>query len=161
MSIFPGISLTFFSVYIHFTAENNFGGGQPYFFNISTINLWLELLNALTSSANICNIVLIVKLPSWHTTPGVDPNWYFAPCFLVVLNNLVHRMLLNIFDLISISVTPLHLLGSLRSEKNYFYLLFVFVYYRLMLHGTIFFLLFMSGNFIGVFFLERWRRSPP
>ena len=32
------------------------------------------------------------------------------------------------------------------------YLPFVLVYYRLMLHGTIFFILFISGNCIGILF---------
>ena len=33
-------------------------------------------------------------------------------------------------------------------------ILFVFVYYRLMLHGIIFFIFFVSGNFIGILFGE-------
>ena len=33
-----------------------------------------------------------------------------------------------------------------------FCLPFVLAYYRLMLHGTIIFILFMSGNYIGIFF---------
>ena len=42
MSIFPSISLTLLSVYILLVAEH-FLGGKPYFFNISTINFWLEV----------------------------------------------------------------------------------------------------------------------
>ena len=125
MSIFPIISLTLLSVYIILIAEHNLGG-QPYFFSISTISLWLEVSNALTRSKNItnvgrlwlyrrCNIFLIVKLLCWHPTSGMEKNCYFTPCFLIILNNLVHRILMNIFDPISISVSPLHLLGSPRS----------------------------------------------
>ena len=55
MSIFPSIILTFLSVYILLIAEHNLGG-QPYFFNISTISLWLEVLNALTRSEKITNV---------------------------------------------------------------------------------------------------------
>ena len=45
MSIFPSISLIFLSVYILLIAEHNLGG-QPYFFNISTISLWLGHLSS-------------------------------------------------------------------------------------------------------------------
>ena len=86
---------------------------------------WFDVSNVLTRSANIthvgrlwlcrkCNIVFIIKLPSWQPTHGVDPNWYLTPCASIILKNLVHKMLLNCFEPISMSVTPLHLLGSLR-----------------------------------------------
>ena len=74
MSIFPSISLNLLSMYILLITEHNLGG-QRYFFNISTISLWLEVSNALTKSANIanvgrlllyfrCNIVLIMNMSS-------------------------------------------------------------------------------------------------
>ena len=55
ISIFLSISLTLLSVYILLIAEHNFGG-QPYFFNISTISSWFEVSNALTRSANMMNV---------------------------------------------------------------------------------------------------------
>ena len=55
MSIFPIINLTLLSVYILLITEHNLGG-ELYFFNIYTINLWLEVSNALTRSANMTNI---------------------------------------------------------------------------------------------------------
>ena len=54
-------------------------------------------------------------MPSWHPTPGEDPNWYLTPCFLIILNNRLQIKLLNTFAQISIRFTPLHLLGSDRS----------------------------------------------
>ena len=59
-------------------------------------------------------MVYIVKVPSWHPTPGEEPNWYLTPCFLIILNNLLQIRLLNALDPMSISFTPLHLLGSER-----------------------------------------------
>ena len=55
MSIFTSISITLLSGYILLISENNLGG-QPYFFNIPTIILWLEVSNALTRSENITNV---------------------------------------------------------------------------------------------------------
>ena len=87
---------------------------------------WFEVSNALTRSANStqvvklwlrrrCSIVLIVKLSSWHPTPGVEPNWYLTPCLSIILNNRVHRMLLMILDPMSMRVNPRHLFGSEKS----------------------------------------------
>ena len=38
--------------------------------------------------------------------------------------------------------------------------MFFFVYYRLMLHGTIFLSFFRVGSLHWHIFLEKWRRSP-
>ena len=124
VSIFPMISLTLLLLCILSISEQNFCE-QLYFCNILTMRIWFQVSKALTRLANIThvgrlwlfhkyNIVFIVKLPSWHPTPGVDPNWYLTPCSSIILNNLVHKMLLKIFKPRSMSVTPLSLLGSLR-----------------------------------------------
>ena len=62
-----------------------------------------------------CNKVFKVKLTSWHTTTVVEPNWYLTTCVFMILNTRPHRMILNIFVLMSIRVTPLHFLGSHKS----------------------------------------------
>ena len=61
------------------------------------------------------SIVLVVKVMSWHPTPGEDPNWYLTPCFLNILKNCLQIKLPNTLDPISIRLNPLHLLGSYRS----------------------------------------------
>ena len=43
-------------------------------------------------------------------------------------------------------------MDTILDTKTKLCLLLVFVYYQLILHGTIFFLLFMSCNFIGILF---------
>ena len=43
-------------------------------------------------------------------------------------------------------------MDTILDKKKFFCLLFVLVYYQLMLDGIIFFILFMSGNFIGILF---------
>ena len=43
-------------------------------------------------------------------------------------------------------------MDTILDKKKYFCLPFVLVYYRLMLHGTIFLPLFVSGNCIGLYF---------
>ena len=125
VSILPIINLALLLLYIRLIAEHSFGG-QPYLRIISIKMMWFKVSKALTRSANMthvgrlwlwrkCSIALIVKLTSWHPTPGVEPNWYLTPCSLMMWNNRVHRIELNIFEPRSISVTPRHLLGSLRS----------------------------------------------
>ena len=56
--------------------------------------------------------VFIVNVPYWHPTPGEDPNWYFTPCVLIILNSILHRRLLKILLPMSIRLTHLHLLWS-------------------------------------------------
>ena len=55
MFLFPITNLTLLSAYILLISENNLGG-QPYFFNISTISLWLEVSKAFEISVNITNV---------------------------------------------------------------------------------------------------------
>ena len=55
MSIFHMINLTLLSMYILLISEHNLGG-QPYFLNISTIGLWLEVSKVFTRSENITNV---------------------------------------------------------------------------------------------------------
>ena len=125
VSIFPMMSLTALLLYMRAIANRRFGG-QPYRSRILMRRTWLDVSNALTKSANKtqvgrlwacrkCRSVLIVKLSSWQPTPGVDPNWYLTQCNLMILNNHVQSMELNIFEPMSMRVTPRHLLGSPRS----------------------------------------------
>ena len=125
VSILPIINLTLLLLYICLIAEHSFGG-QPYLRRISIKMMWFEVSKDLTRSANMthvgrlwlrrkCRIVLIVKLPSWHPTPGFEPNWYLTQCSLMMWNNRVHRIELNIFEPRFINVTLRHLLGFLRS----------------------------------------------
>ena len=63
---------------------------------------------------NKCRRVFKENLPSWHTTNGVDPNWYLTPHDFIIFNAHPHKMLLNMFALIFVRVKPRHLLGSNR-----------------------------------------------
>ena len=125
VSVFPMMSLTTLSLYIHLFEDCSLGG-QPYRPKISIITQWLEVSKALTRSSNNtnvgklwlfrkCNSVLSVNNPSGHPTLGVDLNWYFTPCVWMILNNLLHNILLNILLHTYISVTPLWFFGLLRS----------------------------------------------
>ena len=58
-----------------------------------------------------CVSVLIVNVPSWNPTTGVDPNCHLTSCLMIILNSSPHIMLLYILLPISIRVTLLHLLG--------------------------------------------------
>ena len=89
-------------------------------------SLCLEVSKAFNISANATKLgklllchrfikVFNVKLPSCHPTPGVYPNRYLAPYVFIILNARPHRMLLNIFALMSVRVTPQHFLGSDKS----------------------------------------------
>ena len=105
VSALPIFNLTVLFLYILSIAYRRFGG-HPYLCSTLMTRTWFDMSNAFTRLANRthvgrlwlwrkCNNVLIVKLPYWHPTPGVDPNWYLTPCSLIILNNRVHNMLLN------------------------------------------------------------------
>ena len=60
-------------------------GGAPYYLRMYISRSWLTVLNAFTLSTNSTYIgrlwlflmrrcVLIVKVPYWQPTPGVEPN---------------------------------------------------------------------------------------
>ena len=80
-------------------------GGAPHFPIMAMSSAFLEVPKSLTKSENDthvgrlwlclrCRSVLILNGPSWHPTPGVDPNCHFTPCFLIILNSRPHMMLL-------------------------------------------------------------------
>ena len=96
--------LTMLLLYMRLIAERSIGGA-PYFSSMAMISEWLEVPKALTRSANAthigrlwfflrCRSVLNVNVISWHPTTGVDPNWHFRPCLLIILNSRPHMMLL-------------------------------------------------------------------
>ena len=86
LSTLPIINQTMLFWYILSIADCRFGG-NPHLSSTLMTRTWLDLLNAFTRLSNRthvgklwtwrkCNNFLIVKLPSWHTTPDGDPNWY-------------------------------------------------------------------------------------
>ena len=107
--------------YMHLISEHRLGGA-PYFTSMDMSSVWLEASKDLTRSANAthvgrlwlclrCISVLIANVPSWHPTTGVDPNWHFTLCLLIILNCRPHMMLMYILLTMSIRVAPLHFLG--------------------------------------------------
>ena len=64
------------------------------------------------------------------------------------------KWILNWMNLVLICFLWWRLHNGHNLGYDYFCLPFVSVYYQLMLHGTIFFLLFISGNCIGILFWE-------
>ena len=48
-------------------------------------------------------------------------------------------------------------MDTILYTKSFYCLPFVLVYYQLILHGTLFFHFFMSGNCIGILF---WQNGP-
>ena len=125
MSFPPIIDITTLFSYIILIVEKN-RGGAPYMDSMEIRSLCLEVSKAFNISANATKLgklllchrfikVFNVKLPSCHPTPGVYPNRYLAPYVFIILNARPHRMLLNIFALMSVRVTPQHFLGSDKS----------------------------------------------
>ena len=104
VSTLPMLSLTMLLLYMRLIAEHSLGGA-PYFSIMVMSSAWLEVSKDLTRYLNAthvgrlslclrCISVLILNVPSWHPTPGVDPNWHFTPCLLIIMNSCLHMMLL-------------------------------------------------------------------
>ena len=98
------MSLTMLLSYMRLIAERSLEG-TPYFPSMASSSAGLELSKALTRSTNAthieklclclrCRCALIVNVPSWHPNPGVDTNYNFRPCILIILNSFPHMMLL-------------------------------------------------------------------
>ena len=90
--------------YMRLIAEHSIGGAT-YFPSMAMSNTWLEVSKALSRSENStydgslwlcirCISVLIVNVPYQHPTSGVDPNWYFTLCLLIILNSRPHMIIL-------------------------------------------------------------------
>ena len=109
--------LTMLSMYMCSIAEHSLGGAS-YFPSMEMSSSCFKVSEALTKSANDtharrlwlcirCRMTLIMNVPSCQPTPGVDINWHFTPCFMIILNSRTHMMLLYILFPMSIRVTPL------------------------------------------------------
>ena len=101
VSILPIINITKISLYILASDDHNVCG-QPYLPKTTSISWWLDVSKYLTRSTertDVCRLwlclrcrsFLMVKLPSWQPTPGVELNWYFTPCMSNIKNNFVHK----------------------------------------------------------------------
>ena len=100
----PIMRLTMILLYLCLIADHSIGGA-PYFTNMTMTSAWLEVSKDLTKSANDthvgrlwlclrCRMISIVNVPYCRPTPGVDPNWNFTPCLLIILNSRPHMILL-------------------------------------------------------------------
>ena len=122
VSIFIIIGLTtLFSYILMIVEQKRFGA--PYLARMAIRSFWLDVSKYFTMSSNAtqlgklwlccrCSKLFKVNIPYGHLTPWVEPHIYLTPCTFMTLNARQDRMLLNIFALMSIRVTPRHFLWS-------------------------------------------------